>query len=213
MARSPADRPRTALELDRELAVFDAHAPADAPKLAMEVHTGSGFVAHLDPKALASSEAPPAVESMRRASRARPAAFGLAIAVGLVAGAAVFVIAAAVLLVVAHRSALTDTEKLLLGVISGACVLFATVGSLRALISRWRSAWAVERLARGLRLALFSLLTVTGALAIGWRGYQLVGDPLPASWLPYIDIGLVAVPTLLGATVFLLALSKARSHD
>jgi serine/threonine-protein kinase len=213
MARSPADRPATAMELERELAVFDSRAQIDAPKLAMEVHTGSGFVAHLDPKAIARSGPPPAVESMRRASRARPAAFGLAIAVGLVAGAAVFVIAAAVLLLVAHRPALTDTEKLLLGVISGACVLFATIGSLRALISRWRSAWAVERLASGLRLAIFALLSVTGALAIGWRGYRLVGEPLPASWLPYIDIGLVAFPTLLGASVFLLALSKARSHD
>jgi serine/threonine protein kinase len=213
MARSPADRPTTALELERELAVFDARTVIDAPKLAMEVHTGSGFVAHLDPKLIARSGPPPSEESMRRASRARPAAFGLAIAVGLVAGAAVFVIAAAVLMLVAHRSTLTETEKLLLGVISGACVLFATVGSLRALVSRWRSAWAVERLARGLRMALGSLLSVTGALAIGWRGYRLVGEPLPVSWLPFIDIALVALPTLLGAAVFILALRKAKSHS
>src|SRR5262249_1386066 len=104
-------------------------------------------------------------------------------------------------------------EKLLLGFISGVCVLLATFGSLRALASRWRSAWAVERLASGLRLALASLLTLTGALAIGWRGYRLLGPPLPTPWLPFIDIALVAVPTAFGAYVFLSALNKAKSHS
>jgi serine/threonine-protein kinase len=212
MARSPGDRPSSALELERELAAFDPRVSLDDPKLAMEVHTGSGFVVHSGPKVMASAPPPPSVDLMRRASRARPAAFGLAIVVGLVAGATVFVIAAAVVLVAAQRAVLTDTEKMLLGVIAGACVVFATVGSLRALVSRWRSAWAVERLARGLRLAVGSLLSVAGALAIGWRGYRLVGQPVPGSWLPFIDIGLVAVPTLLGGTVFVLALRTAKSH-
>jgi serine/threonine-protein kinase len=214
MARSPKDRPQTALELDRELAAFDERAQADAPKLVVQARTGSGFVGHKEALAIArSAPPPPTVESMNRAKRARPAAFGLAITVGLVAGGAVFVIAGSVVLLVAGRPGLTEMEKLLLGVISGFCVLFATFGSLRALVSRWRSAWAVERLGRGLRLAIDSLLWIAGMLAIGWRGYRLVGPGLPAEWLPLIDIGLVAIPTILSAMVFVLALRKAKSHS
>src|SRR5258705_13933119 len=139
---------------------------------------------------------------MNRAKGARPAALGLALTVGVVAGAAVFVIASALVLLMAGRQNLTETEKLLLGVIAGCSVLFATVGSLRALASRWRNAWAVERLTRGLRLALVALLETTGALAIGWRAYRLIGQPVESALLPMIDISLVAIPTILGAWVF-----------
>jgi hypothetical protein len=129
-----------------------------------------------------------------------------------VAGAAVFVIASSVVLLLAARPNLTETEKLLLGVIAGFSVLFATVGSLRALASRWRNAWAVERLKSGLRLALVALLETTGALAIGWRAYRFVVQPPPSQWLPVIDIALVAIPTILGAWVFVRTLKKAQTH-
>jgi hypothetical protein len=149
---------------------------------------------------------------MSRAKGARPAALGLALTVGVVAGAAVFVIASALVTLMAGRPNLTETEKLLLGVIAGCTVLFATVGSLRALASRWRNAWAVERLKSGLRLALVALLETTGGLAIGWRAYRFIAQPLPSQWLPVIDIALVAIPTILGAWVFVRTLRKAQTH-
>jgi serine/threonine-protein kinase len=212
MARSPKDRPGSAVELERELSAFDERAVVDAPTLTVHARTGSGFVGHLNPVGVVPARPPPsaAIESARGA---RPAAFWLAITVGVVAGASVFVIASSVVLLLAHRSSLTETEKMLLGVIAGFCVLFATVGSLRALASRWRSAWAVDRLARGLRRALYTLLQITGVLAIGWRAYRLIGRSLPTDWLPIIDIALVAIPTFLGAWVFVRTLRKAQTHD
>jgi serine/threonine protein kinase len=216
MARSPKDRPATAMELDRELAAFDERAKIRAPTLAVQARSGSGYVGHIKTMALGRSAPPPApanVESMRRASRARPAAFGLAFTVGAVAGASVFVITAPIVLLVAGRQELTDMETILLGVISGFCLLFATIGSLRALVSRWRSAWAVQRLAGGLKMALVGLLCTTGMLSIAWRTYRFVGRQVAAVWLPVIDIALVAVPTLLGAMVFVYTLKRAKSHS
>ena len=45
------------------------------------------------------------------------------------------------------------TEKVLLGVITGIGMFFATIASVGALVARWRNAWAIERLARGLRIS------------------------------------------------------------
>jgi hypothetical protein len=211
MARSPKDRPKNALELERELAAFEDRRTIEQ-KLAMQARSGSGFVEHLNAVGVVARVPPPSAEAINRAKGARPAALGLALTVGVVAGAAVFVIASSIVLLLSGRPNLTETEKLLLGVISGCCVLFATVGSLRALASRWRNAWAVERLTRGLRLALVALLETTGALAIGWRAYGFMAQPPPAQWLPVIDIALVAIPTVLGAWVFVRTLRKAQTH-
>jgi serine/threonine-protein kinase len=212
MSRSPKDRPKNTLELDRELAAFDERAAPEVLKLAVEAHTGSGFVEHLKMVPPAQRAPAASIDAISRARGARPAALGLALTVGVVAGAAVFVIASAVVTLLAGRPYLTETEKLLLGVIAGSSVLLATVGSLRALASRWRNAFAVERLTRGLRLALVALLETTGALAIGWRAYRFVAQPPPATWLPVIDIALVAIPTFLGAWVFVHTLRKAQRH-
>ena len=48
MARSPKDRPKNALELDRELAAFDSRAVVEPPTLAVHARSGSGFVEHLN---------------------------------------------------------------------------------------------------------------------------------------------------------------------
>ena len=212
MARSPKDRPKNALELDRELAPFDARAVAEPPTLAVHARSGSGFVEHLNLVGVVPRGQAASVEAINRAKGARPAAFGLAFTVGVVAGAAVFVIASSVVLLLAGRPELTDMEKILVGVMAGFSVVFATVGSLRALASRWRNAWAVDRLTRGLRLALVAVLETTGALAIGWRAYRFVAHPPPPGWLPVIDIALIAIPTFLGAWVFVRTLRKAQSH-
>ena len=141
--------------------------PIRSTKLAMEVRDLGWWAPR--PQGAPRSGPPPSVESMRRASRPRPAAFALAFAVGLVAGATVFVIAAAVLMLVANRSTLTDTEKLLLGVISGTCsTLLGWVHSARSSrdgVARGR--W--NGLRRGLRLAVGSLLSVGWRARHGWR--------------------------------------------
>src|SRR5205814_1035434 len=116
-------------------------------------------------------------------------------------------------LVVAGRPTLTSIEKILLGVITGALVVFSCILSMRALVSRWRSAWAVDRLAQGLRIALLTLLSMAGLLAIGWRTYRLVGPLVSLPWLPIIDIGVIGVPTLVSAVVFVAAIRKAQTHS
>jgi eukaryotic-like serine/threonine-protein kinase len=213
MARSPADRPASALELERELASFDDRGQGDAPKQVLQQDAGAESIADVDLLSLAPSLPPPSVEKMRRAKGARPAALGLAVAASLAAGVAVFAIAGAVVLFLAGRPALTAMERILLGVITGFCTLFASAASLRALVSRWRSAWAVDRLARGLRLALLTLLSMAGFCAIGWRAYLLAGLVVPWRWLALIDIGFVAAPTLVSAAVFVFTIRKAKSHS
>jgi hypothetical protein len=39
-----------------------------------------------------------------------------------------------------------------------------------------------------------------------------VGRQPPSSWLPVIDIAMVLVPTILGASAFVLTLRKAQKH-
>ncbi len=208
MARSPKDRPRTVLDFDKELAAFDQGALLERHALPVHVSSGSGYLGRLDPKLV---EAADRIlhEQNRRARHARPFAFGLALGAGVVVGAAVFLCSARALLMFVEREVLTDSEKLLLGVLSGICVLAATLGALRVLASRWRSALAIERLADGLRIAITLLLGSAGALLLTLRGYLLLGPPLPRPWLPGIDIGLVAVPTILGVLVFIRALRTA----
>jgi len=150
---------------------------------------------------------------MKRATGARSAATGLALAASAVAGLSVFVISGGGLLLAAGRPILTPMEKILLGVITAFCVLLASAASMRALILRWRSAWAIDRLARGLRVAVLTLLSMAGLLAIGWRGYRLVEPLVALQWLPVIDVGLVALPTVVSAMVFVLAIRKAKSHS
>ena len=124
MARSPADRPASARELECELAEFDESARTRSAKQVERATPGS---APVNAVPLVSSLPPPSVERARRAKGARPAALGLALGVSLAAGAAVFVVAGSVVLLIAGRPALTSTEKVLLGVISGLFVLVASV--------------------------------------------------------------------------------------
>ena len=212
MARSPGDRPQTALDLDRELGVFEPGSLLDRNQIAMETRTGSGLVVPVSITDAKTTVYPQRNEAVRRARRARPAAFGLAFTVGAAAGAAVFISAGRALLVAANRALLSDTEKLLIGVLAGLSVGVATIGALRALASRWRSALAVERLAGGLRAAVSTLLGGAGALAFLWQGYALLGPTLPPAWLRWVDTGLVLVPTLMSALVFTLTLRRAANR-
>jgi serine/threonine-protein kinase len=213
MARSPADRPASAAELECELAEFDERARADGPKRVVPAAAAKESASPAGPAPLVSSLPPPSVERARRAKGARPAAFGLALAASLAAGTAVFAIAGTIVLLVAERPTLTSMEKMLLGVITGLFVMFACILSMRALVSRWRSAWAVDRLAQGLRVALLTLLSMAGLLAIGWRTYRLLGPLVALPWLPILDIAVIGVPTLVSAMVFVAVIRKAQTHS
>ena len=210
MARSPADRPASARELECELAEFDESARTRSAKQGERANAGS---APVNAVPLVSSLPPPSVERARRAKGARPAALGLALGVSLAAGAAVFVVAGSVVLLIAGRPSLTSTEKILLGVISGLFVVIASVFAIRALVARWRSAWAMDRLAGGMRVALLTLLSMEGVLAIGWHTYRLLVPFIAARWLPLVDIGVIAAPTLVSAAVFVATIRRAKSHS
>jgi serine/threonine protein kinase len=213
MARSPADRPASVRQLECELAELDESARSRAVQQVAKVPAGkAGGLANDTP--LVSSLPPPSVERARRAKGARPAALGLALAASLAAGAAIFVVAGSAVVLIAGRPALTSMEKVLLGVITGFCILFASALAVRALVSRWRSAWAMDRLAGGMRMALLTLLSMEGALAIGWQSYRLLVPTIAAArWLPLVDIGVIAAPTLVSAAVFVATIRKAKTHS
>jgi serine/threonine-protein kinase len=202
------------LELERELAQFDERTQADAAKRASMAQVDPEVAKRVNAEPLVPTlPPPPSAEMTRRAKGARPVALGLAFAASLAAGLAVFVVAATVLLIVAERQVLMPTEKMLLGVITGIGMLIATIASVGALVARWRSAWAIDRLARGLRIALLTLLSIAGLLAVGWRAYRLLGPPVPSEWLPFVDIAIVALPTLVSAAVFVAVIRKAQRQS
>jgi tRNA A-37 threonylcarbamoyl transferase component Bud32 len=211
MARSPADRPASARELECELAEHDESART-RPTRQEENAAPAGVDVNSAPL-VPSLPPPPSAERARRAKGARPAALGLALAASLAVGAAIFVIAGSIVLLIAGRSALTSTEKILLAVISGLFVLIASVFAMRALIARWRSAWAMDRLAGGMRVALLTLLSMEGVLAIGWHTYRLAAPFVVGRWLPLVDIGVIAAPTLVSVAVFVATIRRAESHS
>jgi hypothetical protein len=88
--------------------------------------------------------------------------------------------------------------------------LFLFLGGTRVLVSRWRSAPAIERLGVGLRAALLWLVIPLGALTLGARGYALFGPALPQEVAGVVEIGLLVVPILLGQCMFAVALWRAR---
>ncbi len=212
MARSPADRPAAAAELECELAEFDESARARAPRQIPTAYAVPAGADQANAAPLVSSLPPPSVGQAHRAKGARPAALALAVAASTVAGAAIFVVAGTLVLLIAQRPALTSMEKILLGVITGFFVLLASAFAVRALVARWRSAWAIERLGRGMRVALLTLLSMAGALAIAWRAYGLLVPFIASQWIPFADVGVIAAPTLVSATVFAAAIRKARHH-
>ena len=141
--------------------------------------------------------------------RARPAALVLAIAVSVFGGAAVLTTAATAIRTLSGRTALTDTESVLIAVLAAVATLLTLLGSMRVLVARWRSGPAVQRLGEGLRAALLWLLVGVGALGLVWRGFtSLAPVPVAAQALP-VELGLVLLPTLLGAVLLTLGLRRA----
>jgi serine/threonine-protein kinase len=207
MARTPAERPASAMELDKQLAAFDEIRPGSSPGTVRE---GSNALANMETVAVDSVDyVRQAEDATKRARRARPAALAFAVATALAAGAAVMTTAGATLRAVAGRPSLTDVELVLLGVIAGLAALLVVVATLRALAARWRSAPSVERLAEGLRTALVTLLCTIGTTMLCWQVYATWGTPPDADILAAVQVALVGAPTLLGALVLALALRRA----
>ena len=169
MARDPAERPATALELERELAVFDGKAPAPA--------AASGPASA--PATLIEREA---TTITRRARRARPLAIALAGATSVAAALAAVAILAAVVLAVKRTGGLAATEWFLvvfvaLGAAAGTAALLG-----RALRARWQSVAATGQLTARLARALAVGLFVLGVLELLARGVgALAGSELPIS--------------------------------
>jgi tRNA A-37 threonylcarbamoyl transferase component Bud32 len=205
MARAPEDRPKSVIELERELAFFDEgmREPAhEAPKPLQAIGT-------MDTVVELSSRPSAAMTASKRGRWARSSAIIFAVIAGIIAGSASLATTAAALRAFAGKAALGDTEVLLLIVMSGIGTLIALVSAMRALASRWRSAPAVDRLATGLKSAIVAVLATSGALAIGWTDYITVGLPADPDMLPFINLALVLLPTLVGMIVFIGALRRA----
>ena len=124
-------------------------------------------------------------------------------------GAAGLTTAATAIRTLSGRTALTDTESVLIAVLAAVATLLTLLGSMRVLVARWRSGPAVQRLGEGLRAALLWLLVGVGALGLVWRGFtSLAPVPVAAQALP-VELGLVLLPTLLGAVLLTLGLRRA----
>ena len=116
-------------------------------------------------------------------------------------------VAAAIRLVAARMN--SDVELSLIGGLSGLATLGILVGSLRVLITRWGSAPAVERLARGLRAAFFAPLALLGTLALGWTIYGLLGPRATEDVQAAVGLAIVVAPLLVAIIAFSLALRRA----
>jgi serine/threonine-protein kinase len=212
MARTPEARPATMQELDQLVAAFDKPGALDArlsvPAISVQ-SAGAGMALRDTVAVLPAPAAHDADASTKRAQRARPAAAALTVIVSLIAGAAVLMVAALALRLTTGRSALSEIETILLAVLTLLATLFVFLGAMRVLISRWRSALAVERLGDGLRGTLRWYLSSLGVLTFGWLACTILLDPPPKEWVGWIQLGMVLVPTLLSAVAFTVALRRA----
>jgi serine/threonine-protein kinase len=156
-----------------------------------------------------------AEDATRRARRARPAALLLSIVASLIAGVTVLTTAVVSLRTLLHVTSFDEVQAVLIALLSLFAAAFALLGSLRVLVTRWRSAPAIQRLGEALRVALLWYLVPLGLLALVARGYAtLAVIPLtlpaaPKEYLSYLDLALVIVPTLLGGAMMAFGLRRA----
>jgi hypothetical protein len=211
MARTADARPASMQELDRLLAAFDAPSPRDSAPSTIRGSQPAGMGLALG-DTIAVVTPPPDHDADRvtkRARRARPTAAALTIVVSLTAGAAVLMVAALALRINTGRSAPTEIEAILIAVLTLLATLFVFLGAMRVLISRWRSAIAIERLGDGLQAAMRWYLSSLGVLTLGWLGCTIFVEMPPKEWLGWIQLGMVLLPTLISATALTLALRRA----
>ena len=203
MARDPAERPATVLDLDRLLAAFDGDpvvagvhvdrtAIASAPTMAVQMTPSEGDLV------------------TRRARGARPGALMRALAFSILAGVSLLIAAATALRLFVGRARFSETEIVLVGVLALVTSLFLFLAAARVLVARWRSAPAIERLGTGLHGALLWLVALLGVLALVARGYALIGPGLPAEADATVEVGVLVVPIFVGLWAFAVTLWRAR---
>jgi serine/threonine-protein kinase len=212
MARTPEARPQTVLELDRHLSAFEE---PDWKEHTSSRPRGEGPAIETMATIVAEVPAPSAEDATKRARRARPAALVLSIAASVIAGAAVLTTASMCLRTLLNRLSFTEVETVLLALLTTLATVLTLLGTLRVLVTRWRSAPAMQKLAEGLATALLWFLVPLGVLALIVRGYAtLAATPFtaaapPKEYLSFLDLALALVPTLLGATMLTRGLRRA----
>ncbi|WP_437674800.1 serine/threonine-protein kinase [Sorangium sp. So ce131] len=219
MARTREDRPQSAQELDRLLADFDVQDPFGAARALglTNAMRESGANDEIATVVVPNPQSQGADDVTRKARRARPVAVLLAVGISLAAGAAVLTSAAMVIRMIyriAERQPLGPTELVIVAGIAGGLTLLTFIATFQVLFGRWRSAPAMERLGQGLMSALLWLFVSCGVLALGVAAYNAFALPLPAQWLAptdwlgWINVGVVALPTLVALVALLLALRR-----
>lgn len=216
MAREPAARPATALELDRLLSAFDdAGRVGRSERMPSLPQVGRAALQSMDTVA-APIPGELAEDATKRARRARPTAIFLAVVSSALAGIAVLTCAVVALRTILHVVSFNELQTILLAVLTVLATAFALLGSLRVLFTRWRSAPAIQRLGEGLRSAVLWYLVPLGLLALVARVYAalaVIPYTLPAArkeYLSFFDLALVIIPTLLGGVMMVLGLRRAR---
>ena len=213
MAREPAARPATALELERALAAFDEVGRSE--RMPSLPHVSRATLQSMDTMA-APMSSDMADDATKRARRARPAALAFAIITALLSGVAALTCAVVSLRTLRHVTSFNELQTILLALLALLAAGFALLGSLRVLFTRWRSAPAIQRLGEGLRAAVLWYLVPLGLLALVARVYAalaVIPYTLPAAraeFLRYFDLTLVMVPTLLGGVMMVVGLRRAR---
>jgi serine/threonine-protein kinase len=210
MARTPDARPATMLELDRQLAAFDAPA-TDGATMALPAPRTSALGLALGDTVAAAPPAPARDTDAvtRRAGRARPLAVLLTIAVSITAALATPLVAMLALRTTTGRNAPSEIETILIAVLTLLATLLVLLGTTRVMIARWRSALAIERLGDGLRATLLWFLFPLGLINMGWLTCTIF-LPVPSKeWLSWIQLGMVLGPMLLSAGALTWAVRRA----
>jgi serine/threonine-protein kinase len=214
MAREPAARPATALELDRLLSSFDEVGRSERMPSLPQMNRAA--FQSMDTIAAPMGADLLGEDATRRARRARPTALLLAIITSLLAGVAAITCAVVSLRTLLDVTSFNETQTVLLALLAVLATGFSLLGSLRVLFTRWRSAPAIQRLGEGLWSAVLWYLVPLGLLALVARVYAalaVIPYTLPAArkeYLSIFDLILVMIPTLLGGVMMVVGLRRAR---
>jgi serine/threonine-protein kinase len=157
MARDPASRVQTALELDAELAAFDTVAQA-ARTISIDARPSADIGSTAE-------------EISLRARTARPAAAALVVGSSLAAGLWMDVLIAALF---RHGANLTGTELSLVGLLAAATTMAIAMLQIRILRPRWSAIPAVWAHARLVGRILLTGLVTLGTLELVARGVAVM---------------------------------------
>ncbi len=172
MSREPAERPRDALELERELAGFDSH--GDAQGNAWEPSGESGDV---DTLVLPRGAVARAETIGKRAARARPIAMMMVIACSSALAAFGALFASAIAMWDGPAEPFDQNLSWLAG---GALFIGAMTGLTRFFSNGWASAPDVMRKNRMLGILLSSAIAVFGAVELVARTQEALDPAAPA---------------------------------